>query len=115
MARFRIPVRVGIPSLPVPPAGTFLMPIRKVRKNRLRGGADREIFPTSSKISPPYPDFEPPSPKYPFRPLRVSETLKIFFNYQKFRAMEKLGSEFAVLQTPEHPGRIIFSKIDPAV
>ena len=60
----------------MPPAGIFLAPARKIRKNRLRGGADRKIYPTSSQIVPAYPDFEPPSPKNPSRPLRGSSELK---------------------------------------
>ena len=31
---------------------------------------------TADRIVPSYPDFQPPSPKYPSRPLRVSFTLR---------------------------------------
>ena len=48
------------------------MPIRKYPKNRLRGGADREIYRSADEIIPAYPDFEPPSPETPSRPLRGS-------------------------------------------
>ena len=63
----------AIHESPVPCRGRyFLMPIRKYPKNRLRGGADREIYPTACVVAPLYPDFEPPSPEIPSRPLRGS-------------------------------------------
>lgn len=53
--------------LPVPPEGIFLVPARKIRKNRLRGGADREAFRNCQHRSSCFPGFEPPSPENPFR------------------------------------------------
>ena len=54
--------------LPVPPEGIFLVPARKIRKNRLRGGADREAYRNCCDRPPCFPGFEPPSPENPFRP-----------------------------------------------
>ena len=41
-----------------------------------------QSFGFASEIVPFYPDFEPPSPKYPTRPLRVSYTLRDRAEYE---------------------------------
>lgn len=53
--------------LPVSPEGIFLDPARKIRKNRLRGGADREAYRNCQHRPSCFPGFEPPSPENPFR------------------------------------------------
>ena len=45
----------------------FLIPIRKYPKNRLRGGALSEVYPTADLVVPVFPDLKAPSPDNPSR------------------------------------------------
>jgi len=53
--------------------GTFLWPNKKVPKEVGSGEAlTVKSIGTAEHVVPHYPDFKPPSPENPFRPLRVS-------------------------------------------
>ena len=55
----------------------FLFRQEKYPKEADSGEAlEREIYLTAYRVFPCYPDFKPPSPENPTRPLRVSEELR---------------------------------------
>ena len=55
---------------------SFLRRQERYERTGSGGGAGREIYPTAWVVAPLYPDFEPPSPEIPSRPLRGSLELR---------------------------------------